>query len=202
MYKIFAKRLIDILLSLCFIPFLVVIYIVVAPVIFFYDRGPIFYNAPRLGKNGKVFMMYKFRSMKVNAPDIRNEDGSTFNSENDLRLTPIGKIIRPTSLDEIPQLLNILKGEMSIVGPRPDLPEAIQTYTDIEKKKLLVRPGITGYSQAYFRNSIQMNEKFANDNYYVNNLSFIFDLRIILRTIYIVIGRRNIYTNERVHKGK
>jgi undecaprenyl phosphate N,N'-diacetylbacillosamine 1-phosphate transferase len=123
MYKKYFKRILDLILALIALPFWFIIFIIVGPIIYFQDKGPIFYNAPRLGKDGKVFKMYKFRSMKVNAPDIRNEDGSTFNSEDDPRLTKIGKFIRKTSLDETPQLLNIIKGDMSIIGPRPDLPE-------------------------------------------------------------------------------
>lgn len=100
------------------------------------DRGPIFYFGKRLGKNGRIFKMYKLRSMKVNAPDLRNSDGSTYNSDDDPRLTKMGKILRKTSLDELPQIINVLKGDMSFVGPRPDLPEHINFYEGDELKKL------------------------------------------------------------------
>ena len=118
MYEKYIKRLFDIVVALIGLPFFAVIFLIIAPIIYLTDKGPIFYNAPRLGRKGKVFNMCKFRSMKVNAPDIRNADGSTFNGKDDPRVTKIGKIMRKTSLDEIPQLLNVLKGDMSLVGPR------------------------------------------------------------------------------------
>ena len=159
MYKSFFKRVIDVSISILMLPVFFIILIVIGPIIYFQDKGSIFYNAPRLGKNGEVFKMYKFRSMKINAQDLRNPDGSTFNSEDDPRLTKIGKFIRKTSLDEVPQLINILLGDMSLIGPRPDLPEHIELYTEDEKKKLDVRPGVTGYNQAYFRNSISWKDR-------------------------------------------
>lgn len=170
-----------------------VILIVIGPMIYLEDKGPIFYNAPRLGKDGKVFTMYKFRSMKVNAPDIRNEDGSTFNSEADPRLTRIGKFLRKTSLDETPQILNVIKGDMSIVGPRPDLPDALHVYNSFTKRKLEVKPGITGYNQAFFRNSVQPDHKFGNDVYYVDNMSFVLDIRIIAKTVGSVSKKNNVF---------
>jgi undecaprenyl phosphate N,N'-diacetylbacillosamine 1-phosphate transferase len=193
MYKNFIKRIFDLIISLLALPFWLIIFIFLSPIIYFQDKGSVFYNAPRLGKDGKVFKMYKFRSMKMDAPDVRNDDGSTYNSEDDPRLTSIGKFIRKTSLDETPQLLNVIKGDMSIVGPRPDLPEAIRSYTSFENKKLLLRPGITGFNQAYFRNSISSKEKFNNDVYYVENLSFILDFKIFIKTIYTVVFRKNIF---------
>lgn len=193
MYKYFFKRLFDIFFSIIAIPFWLIILVIVAPIIYCEDKGSIFYNAPRLGKNGKNFKMFKFRSMKMNAPDIRNEDGSTYNAEDDPRLTRIGKLIRKMSIDETPQLLNILRGDMSLIGPRPDPLEDMDIYTDIEKNKLSVRPGITGYSQAYFRNSITQKEKFKNDIYYVDNISLIFDLKILLHTIITVVLKKNVF---------
>ena len=133
MYRKFFKRFFDVVLALVALPLGLIILAIIGPVIYFQDKGSIFYNAPRLGKDGKIFKMYKFRSMKMNANDLRNEDGSTFNSENDQRLTRIGKFIRETSLDETPQLLNIIKGDMSIIGPRPDLPEHLKLYVGNEE---------------------------------------------------------------------
>ena len=193
MYENFFKRIFDFVVALIVLPFWVIILAIIGPIIYLQDKGSIFYNAPRLGKDGKIFKMYKLRSMKINAPDLRNEDASTFNAEDDPRLTKIGKFIRKTSLDETPQLLNIIKGDMSIIGPRPDLPEAIDLYTTYEKGKLLVRPGITGYNQAYFRNLISSKDKFKNDVLYVENLSIIFDLRIFFKTISSVILRKNVF---------
>lgn len=194
MYARYFKRLIDFFIALCAFPFVVFIIILVAPFIYIDDPGPIFYNAKRRGKNGKVFKMYKLRSMYVNAPDIRNIDGSTYNSDDDPRITKMGKIMRKTSIDEIPQLINVLIGNMSLIGPRPIL--ATQSYeelSDLTKERLKIRPGITGYAQAYYRNSIGEEEKFKNDCYYIENLSFILDIKILLKTIISVIKKDNIY---------
>ena len=151
-----------------------------------------FYKSARVGKGFKKFGMYKFRSMKVNAPDLRNEDGSTYNSAHDPRVTKIGKFLRETSLDETPQLLNIIKGEMSIVGPRAGDWESVDTYLDDEKDKTKVLPGLTGYSQAYFRNSASVREKRRRDAWYANHVSFLFDLRIIRKTVIMVIKHKNL----------
>lgn len=187
LYRKFFKRLFDIIFSLIVLPFFFILLIILSPIIYFADNGPIFYIAPRLGKNGRIFKMYKFRSMKVNAPDIRNEDGSTFNSDNDPRLTKIGKILRKTSIDEIPQLLNILKGDMSFIGPRPDLANQIDFYDLSSEKKFNVKPGITGYAQVKGRNSISWDEKNKLDRYYVKNVSFLLDFKIFVLTILKII---------------
>lgn len=200
MYRNFLKRFLDIVLALIGLPFLFLICIILTPLIYLDDRGPIFYNSNRLGKDAKIFKMYKFRTMGVNAPDLRNDDGSTYNAENDPRLTRIGRLLRKTSLDEAPQLLNVIKGNMSVIGPRPDLPEAINLYSAFQIRKLEVRPGISGYNQAYFRNSVSADEKFKNDVFYVNNLSFLLDLQIFFRTITTVFKQDGIFFD--VTKGK
>lgn len=196
MYRCFFKRIIDFCIALLFLPIIILIILIVGPIIYFTDKGPIFYNALRAGKNGKSFKMYKFRSMYVNAPDLRNADGSTFNSENDSRVTRIGRILRKTSIDELPQLLNVLLGDMSIVGPRPTLTTTkYEDYDEIRKKRVMVRPGITGYSQAFFRNSINQNEKFMYDCFYVDNVSLLLDIRILYITFLSVLKHKNIHTN-------
>ncbi|CAM4235502.1 sugar transferase [Lacicoccus alkaliphilus] len=196
MYKSYFKRVLDFIFSLLLLPVFIPIVIIFGLMIYSQDKGPIFYNANRLGMNGKIFKMYKFRSMKVDAPDLRNEDGSTFNAEDDPRLTNIGKFIRKTSIDETPQLLNIIKGDMSFVGPRPDLPEQYKLYEGNEKRKLEVRPGVTGYNQAYFRNTIPWKQRIKNDIYYIDKLTFMLDLIIIFKTILTVISRENVFTNQ------
>ena len=196
MYRNCMKRFVDIVFSIFAFPALLLVLVIVGPIIYLHDKGPIFYKAPRLGRGGRVFIMYKFRSMKVNAPDIRNQDGSTFNSPDDPRLTTVGKFLRKTSLDELPQLINVLKGDMSLIGPRPDLPEALHMYSDVDRRKLEVRPGITGYNQAFFRNSIPPKEKFRNDVYYVSNLSCLLDLKIVAITLIRVFGKKGVFTNE------
>lgn len=193
MYKSFFKRLFDIIISLIALPFVVLVIIFLAPIIFLTDRGPVFYNAPRVGKNGKIFKMYKLRSMKVNAPDIRNADGSTYNSANDPRVTKIGKIMRKTSLDEVPQFLNLLKGDMSLIGPRPATPKILEDLTPLKEHRMKVRPGITGYTQMMYRNSAQGDARYEADKYYVENISFWFDVKILFKTALKVVKRENIY---------
>lgn len=195
MYEKYLKRILDICFSLIGILFFLIALVILAPVIYFTDKGPIFYNAKRLGKYGKPFKMYKFRSMKVNAPDIRNEDGSTYNSDDDPRVTKIGKIMRKTSVDELPQFINVFLGQMSLIGPRPDPLDDMEIYTEEQKEKLKVKPGITGYNQAYFRNAITQDKKFENDVYYARNISFMLDVKIFVKTIITILKHDNVYSN-------
>ena len=195
-YKTHYKRAFDLTLSLVAMPIVGLVISGTSLLIKLDDNGSVFYKSYRLGKNKSKFLMYKFRSMKMNAPDIRNQDGSTYNSENDSRITRVGKILRKTSIDEIPQLINVIRGDMSIVGPRPDTPEALEIYKNDESRKLEVKPGITGYNQAFFRNSIPQVYKFKNDVYYVDNVSFKFDCIIIWKTILSVLKRSNINNKE------
>lgn len=192
MYVNFLKRVFDFLFALFALPFFCIIYIMLTPFYFFMDRGPMFYSGMRLGKNGKPFPMLKFRSMKVNAPDIRLKDGSTYNGDDDPRVTKLGGFLRKTSLDEIPQILNVLKGDMSWIGPRPDPTDWLDKYKDEERVFLNVRPGITGYNQAYYRNSADAQEKIDNDVYYAKNISFALDVKIILKTIKTVLFHENV----------
>jgi lipopolysaccharide/colanic/teichoic acid biosynthesis glycosyltransferase len=203
MYRLFFKRLIDILLGLVALPFVIIVIILFAPIIYFTDKGPIFYNARRAGKDYKPFKMFKFRSMYVNSPDLKNADGSTFNSDDDPRVTPIGRIIRKTSLDEFPQFLNILLGDMSFVGPRPKLYIEGRLDEDVSndfRKSFTVKPGVTGYAQAYYRNSITQDEKFHWDAYYADNVTFWMDIKIIWQTVVSVLSRKNINTVESQNK--
>ena len=200
MYKNFVKRLLDIVLSLMALPFVLLIILIFAPIIYFSDKGPVFYNAPRLGKKGKVFKMYKLRSMKVNSPNLKNADGSTYNGENDPRVTKIGRFMRKTSIDEFPQFLNVLKGDMSFIGPRAHLTTSYKGYEFLDekrKRRLDVRPGITGYNQAYFRNSVSSEQKMENDVYYVDHLSMWLDIKIVFKTIFSVLKRENIYVDPK-----
>ena len=196
MYKHFFKRIFDILIGLVALPFVLLLIIIVGPIIWIEDRGPIFYAGKRIGKDGKPFGMLKFRSMRVNAPDIRLEDGSTYNGDDDPRVTKIGKFLRKTSLDEIPQFLNVLAGQMSFIGPRPDPLDWLDKYKPEERIFLTVKPGITGYNQAYYRNSANAQEKIDNDVYYAKNISFALDAKIIFKTIKTVLFRENLYHDE------
>ncbi|MBQ6050930.1 MAG: sugar transferase [Bacteroidaceae bacterium] len=198
MYKRFIKRYIDIIIGLVALPFVILVIICFAPIICLTDNGPVFYNAIRAGKNYKPFKMFKLRSMYVNSPDLKNADGSTFNSDNDPRVTPIGRFMRKTSLDEFPQFFNILLGDMSFVGPRPKLwsnKSNVDDMSETYKKSYSVKPGVTGYAQAYFRNSITQDEKFKWDAYYADNISFWMDVKILWQTVISVLKRKNINTS-------
>lgn len=196
MYKNHIKRILDITLALILMPFILFIIGICGLFIKIEDGGPIFYLGDRLGKGKKKFKMYKLRSMKVNAPDIRNEDGSTYNAEDDPRLTRVGRFIRRTSLDELPQIINVLIGDMSFIGPRPDLPEHLECYEGEEIRKLEVLPGISGYNQAYYRNSIEWKERLKNDIYYVDNISFWLDVKILFKTIGSIIFKKGIFVQN------
>ena len=196
MYAHFFKRLFDIIFGIIAMPFLGILLLIVGPQIYFEDKGQIFYNAPRVGKNGKEFKMYKLRSMKVNAPDLVMEDGSTYNGEDDPRLTKVGKWLRKTSMDEMPQFLNVLKGDMSVIGPRPDLQRETELYEGNEGEKLLVRPGITGYAAVYGRNSIPWKERLKLDVYYVHNLSFALDVKVFFKTFSTIFKQEGIYVEQ------
>ena len=203
MYQHFFKRIIDICIGLVALPFVMLVILCCAPFIWWTDKGPIFYNATRAGKDYKPFKMFKLRSMYVNSPDLKNADGSTFNSDNDPRVTPIGRIMRKTSLDEFPQFLNILCGDMSFIGPRPKLyieGRLNETVSDDFRKSFMVKPGVTGYAQAYYRNSITQEEKFHWDAYYAKHITFLMDVKIIWQTFYSVLGRKNINTEQSYKK--
>lgn len=192
MYKHFFKRLFDIVIGLCAFPFVLFFIVILGPIIYFEDKGPIFYKARRIAKGGGEFGMYKFRSMIVNAPDIRLANGDTYNGDDDPRVTKVGRFMRKTSIDEIPQFLNVLIGNMSFIGPRPDTLDFLDVYKKEAPAVLTIKPGLTGYNQAYFRNSIDGAEKMKNDAYYAENLSLLMDVKIVLKTIKTVLFRENI----------
>lgn len=196
MYLRFGKRICDLAVGIVALPFVLIIIAVLAPIIHFEDKGPVFYNAPRVGKDGRDFKMYKLRSMRVNAPDLVMEDGSTYNGADDPRMTKIGAFMRRTSLDEIPQFLNVLKGDMSVVGPRPDLRRETELYEGDEGKKLTVKPGITGYAAVYGRNSLPWHDRLALDVYYVRNVTFALDVKVFFRTFATVFKQEGIYVED------
>ncbi len=201
MYKHFFKPLFDFLLALFALPFIILICIPVAIAIKIDDRGPVFYCGKRIGKNGKAFRMIKFRTMKVNAPDIRLNDGSTYNSDDDDRVTRVGKFLRKTSIDELPQIFNIFAFQMSFIGPRPDPLDWLEKYPEDARDFLKLRPGITGYNQAYFRNSADGIQKIENDNYYFKRISFWFDIKILFKTFVSVLKSENVNVDsERVEQ--
>ena len=164
------------------------------------DGGPAFYSQTRIGKNGKPFKMWKFRSMIVNADKMvkqleeQNEiDGAMFKIKDDPRVTKIGHVIRKYSLDELPQLWNVLKGDMSLVGPRPPLPMEVADYTDYDKLRLTVTPGCTGLWQVTKRNDADFDEMVELDLEYINNSSLWFDFKILLKTVGVVIHPNSAY---------
>ncbi len=197
MYQNYVKRILDIFISLIALPFFLISFIFIAPAIYLNDRGTIFYRAERRGIHGTIFEMYKYRSMKMNAPDLRNADNSTFNSWDDPRVTKVGRFLRKTSMDEIPQILNVLKGDMSIIGPRPiTINKPLEEYDEKRTIRLQVKPGVTGSVQAYYRNSIGQEEKLQHDAEYAQNVTFLGDVKIMLKTIQTVLQRKNIYIKQ------
>lgn len=199
MYRNCLKRVLDIVGSLILMPFVLLEILIIAPLIWITDRGPVFYNATRAGRNYKPYKMFKLRSMYVNSPDLRNSDGSTYSSDDDARVTPIGRILRKASLDEFPQLINVLLGQMSLVGPRPKLwrsDRKVEEMDENRRKSYSVRPGVTGYAQAYYRNSITQEEKFKWDAYYADNVSLWLDIKILWQTVISVACRKNINTAQ------
>lgn len=192
MYKLNIKRYIDIIFAIAVLPIIFIFLIPISICIFLDDKGPIFFNGKRLGHKMKPFNMYKFRTMKVNAEDIRNSDGSTFNNDNDPRVTNVGKFLRKSSIDELPQFINVFKGSMTLVGPRPSPLGNKDKYPEYYFKKFDVKPGITGLNQALLRNSASMEQRMRLDVYYAENISWKMDAYIIFKTITSVLKQSNI----------
>ena len=186
MYKKFFKPLFDKILALFLIILFSPIMLIVAVLIYLWDGRPIIFTQSRPGLNEKIFKIYKFRTMT----NEKDEEGNLLPDEK--RLNGIGKIIRSLSLDELPQLFNVLKGDMSFIGPRPLLVEYLSLYSEEQKKRHLVKPGITGLAQVKGRNAISWRKKFKYDVFYVNHLSFKLDLYIICLTILKVIKKEGI----------
>lgn len=195
-YKRFGKRACDIAVGLVALPIVGAVTAACGAAIKAEDGGPVFYNAPRVGRYGEEFTMFKLRSMKVDAPDLVMEDGSTYNGADDPRMTKVGAFMRRTSLDEMPQFLNVLRGDMSVIGPRPDLKRETELYEGDEGEKLNVRPGITGYAAVYGRNSLPWHDRLALDVYYVRNLSFPLDAKVFAKTFSTVFGQEGIYVED------
>ncbi|MGN5883555.1 sugar transferase [Staphylococcus simulans] len=191
-YQKNIKRILDVALFIALLPILIVVALPISLAIKKEDKGSILYNGQRLGVGMLPFKMHKFRTMKENAEDIRNADGSTFNSDQDPRVTKIGQFLRKSSIDELPQLLNVLKGDMSFVGPRPSPLGNEHRYPDYYKTKFHVKPGITGLTQALLRNSASMEERMRLDAFYAANVSFTMDAFVIYKTISTVLLQKNI----------
>ncbi|MFL7795682.1 sugar transferase [Clostridium chauvoei] len=193
-----TKRVIDIVASICGLLLLSPLLIVVAILIKLESKGPIVFSQKRIGLNGKEFNMYKFRSMVVNAEELKKKlaeqnemSGPMFKMKNDPRITKIGKFIRKTSIDELPQLINILKGEMSLVGPRPILPQEVKEFEPWMMKRLEVKPGLTCYWQVSGRNNIDFEDWMKLDIKYVNDRSLLLDINLIFKTFFVLFGDKN-----------
>ena len=186
MYKNFFKRLLDIIISLIFILCFWWLYVVIAILVRIKLGSPILFKQDRPGLNEKIFKMYKFRTMT----DAKDSLGNLLTDAD--RLTKLGRFLRSTSLDEIPELWNVIKGDMSLVGPRPLMPKYLAYYTEEEKKRHNVRPGVTGWAQVNGRNSLTWEDKFRYDIEYVNSISFWLDLKIVFITIKKVFKRQDI----------
>jgi exopolysaccharide biosynthesis polyprenyl glycosylphosphotransferase len=195
---IFLKRVIDIVFSILGIIALAPFMLIVMILIKLESKGPVFFGQNRVGLNGKQFKMYKFRSMVVNAEDLldklhdKNEmSGPMFKMKDDPRITKVGKFIRKTSIDELPQLFNVLIGEMSLVGPRPNLPKEVIQFSEGQKQKLIVKPGITCYWQVMGRNNIDFERWVELDIKYIKERSLLLDIKLILRTFTVLLGDEN-----------
>ena len=190
LYKSFFKRFIDFLASFFGLLVLSPLMLIVMVLLSFANKGKPFFFQIRPGKNEKLFKIIKFKTMN----DAKDEQGNLL--EDAKRLTLVGNFVRKTSLDELPQLINVLKGDMSLIGPRPLLVEYLQLYNKEQKKRHLIRPGITGWAQVHGRNSITWNQKFKYDVWYVENFSFWLDVKIIIKTIKKVIKSEGVNAGE------
>ena len=192
------KRLIDIICSFVGILVLSPLFIIIAIIIKFTSKGPVFFSQKRVGRNGKEFDMYKFRSMVVNAEELKEKlaaqnemSGPMFKMKDDPRVTKVGKFIRKTSLDELPQLWNVLKGDMSLVGPRPSLPKEVAQFEDWMHRRLEVKPGLTCYWQVSGRNNIDFEDWMKLDVKYVKEKNLWIDIKLICKTVFVLFGDKN-----------
>ncbi|MEO4053442.1 sugar transferase [Solibacillus sp. CAU 1738] len=200
-YYLISKRIVDLVCSTIGIILLIPLFLLLAIFIKLEDRkGPVIFKQIRIGKSGKQFNIYKFRSMVTNAEELKvallehNEiAGPVFKIKYDPRVTKVGKFIRKTSLDELPQLLNVLKGEMSLVGPRPPLPNEVEKYTSYERQRLRVTPGLTCYWQVSGRSNISFERWMELDLKYIQERSFFLDIKLILKTVFVIFGSKDAY---------
>ena len=192
MYRLYFKRLIDVFISVIIFFILSPIFSLVTLLLFFANEGKPFFFQSRPGKNGRIFKIIKFKTMN----DRKGADGELLPDA--ARLTPVGAFVRKTSIDELPQLLNVIKGDMSLIGPRPLLPEYLPLYSNEQSRRHEVRPGITGWAQVNGRNAISWEQKFKLDVWYVDHLTFLLDLKIIFLTIKKVIVKEGISSDTSV----
>jgi undecaprenyl phosphate N,N'-diacetylbacillosamine 1-phosphate transferase len=184
------KQLIDIAIAIIAIIIFSVPFLIIALLIKIDSKGPIFFRQERVGKNGRTFKIWKFRSMILGAEKI----GLGYEVEkNDSRITKIGKYLRQWSIDELPELFNVLSGEMSLVGPRPTLKYQVEKYNNFQKQRLLIKPGLTGWAQIHGRNSLSWEKRIEYDAWYIKNWSIWLDAKILLKTINVILSKKGIY---------
>lgn len=186
--QVFIKRIIDILISFFACLILLPFWLLIAIAVKLEDGGPVLYNHTRVGKNRKEFMCLKFRSMYINS-----DPNTLVSDKQDARVTKVGHFLRITSLDETLQFINVLIGDMSIVGPRPALPSQVEEFSKSDLDKLLVKPGITGWTQVNGRNSINYEKRMELDCWYANNWSVLLDIKIIFKTPFVLLNVKSIY---------
>lgn len=192
------KRVIDVVCSFVGVLVLSPLFVVIAIIIKFTSKGPVFFSQKRVGRDGKEFKMYKFRSMVVNAEELKEKlaaqnemSGPMFKMKDDPRVTKVGKFIRKTSIDELPQLFNVLKGDMSLVGPRPSLPKEVAQFEDWMYRRLEVKPGLTCYWQVSGRNNIDFEDWMKLDIKYVKEKNLWIDIKLIYKTVFVLFGDKN-----------
>ena len=195
LYNKYIKRILDILISLTFIVLFSWLYLILTILVRIKLGSPVLFCQERPGYNEKIFKLYKFRTMT----DKRDEKGNLLPDSE--RLTKFGSMLRSTSLDELPEMFNILKGDMSLIGPRPLLVEYLPYYTEEERRRHSVRPGLTGLAQVSGRNYLAWDKRLAKDVEYVNHISFIMDLRIIIKTIMVVFKKEDVSVDTNVVEG-
>lgn len=192
MYKNFIKRFIDLIIAVLLFIIFFPLFVCISIALIVTNHGSPFFIQPRPGKNGNIFQIIKFRTMT----DDRDRSGELLPDKD--RITFLGRIIRKSSLDELPQLLNVIVGNMSLVGPRPLLPEYLPLYSEYQKRRHEVKPGITGWAQINGRNALSWQEKFSLDIWYVEHCNFKTDMRILIRTIGKVLTKDNVETKDSV----
>lgn len=195
--SLFIKLLFDCILGIFLLATLSPVFLLIAFLIKLDSKGPVLFKQERVGKNGKLFKIYKFRTMVKNSEKM----GFGFNlSENDSRITRVGNFLRKWSLDELPQIINIIKGEMSFIGPRPTLQYQVEQYDEFQRKRLSMKPGITGWAQINGRNSLSWEERIYFDIIYVNYYTFLLDIEIFVKTLMVLISRKGLYGKGSVNE--
>jgi len=188
-----AKEIFDKILSFLAFVVLLPIFLIVAILIKLDSKGPVFFIQERVGKDGKVFRVFKFRTMTL---DAQEETKGKYIDKDNLYVTHFGKFLRRSGIDELPQLINVLKGEMSLVGPRPTLPYQVAKYNDYQRKRLLMKPGITSWALIHGRNKLTWPERIKLDVWYIENWSFWLDIKILIKTVWVVAKGEGLYADR------